>query len=286
MKIAVENMSSPDAGATVWWAMSGSVSLDKLREAWLIQGLDVSWLPSPPSPDQRLGRAVRAVTEQRVLARPLTRRGSYAIVVEELLTSVSADDAKLRHEQRLSVRVCNDALLFSEQNKLSDTILREFDALRDVLDSNDIAEWLSEDVLRQRLHGTKLRPRGGVYYVLPSACATWRRVCAALEWCQIGQCYTLPTLNGADATRAVLDALTRDVGDDVDEVYAQIAKGVGKRALAARVDDCNGLLARLEQYEGLLGGALQSVRDRVAAVQDAAMVAAMQIEAAALPPEE
>lgn len=286
MKIAIENMNSADAGATVWWAMNGSVSLDRLTAAWVAQGLDVSWLPSPPSADQRLGRAVRSVTEQRVLARPLSRRGSYAIVVEQLLASASVDDAKLRHEQCLSVRVSGEALIFSAQNKLSDTIAREFDALRGVLDSNDVAEWLSEEVLRHRLHGTKLRPRGGIYYVLPRACETWRKVCAALESCAVGQCYTLPTLNGDDATRAVLDALTRDVGADIDEMYAQIAKGVGKRALSARVEDCNSLMARLAHYEGMLGSALEGVRARVTAVQDAALTAALQVEAAELAPED
>jgi hypothetical protein len=48
------------------------------------------------------------------------------------------------------------------------------------------------------------------------------------------------------------------------------------------VQDCDSLLARLASYEGLLGGALDAVRQRVVSVQDKVLAAAFAAEAEAL----
>lgn len=277
--IAVQGMTSEQAGATVWWTMSGSVSLTRLREAWIGQGLPADWLPEAPSAEQKLGRAVATFTSQRVLARPLSRRGHYAIVVESVEDGGS--DLTLHHQQTLAVKIVEGWPRFSEPCSLADAILQAFDAQDGLLNSNDIAEWLSESILRRRIYGTKLRPRGGLYYVLPAQMKLWRKICDVVAECKLGSCYTLPTLAGDDATRAVLDALTRDVGSDVETIQTQIAQGVGVRALRARVEDCNGLLARLAQYETLLGSALDAVREKVTVAQDAALLAAFQVESAA-----
>jgi hypothetical protein len=80
----------------------------------------------------------------------------------------------------------------------------------------------------------------------------------------------------------VLDALVRDVNEEADDYSEAVTGGkVGARGLRARVNDCDALLARIAQYEGLLGSALDGIRARVQSVQDAAMVAAFQAEAAA-----
>lgn len=269
-----------DAGATVWWTLAGNVRLDKLREAWLAEGLDAHLLPDEPSPEQKLGRAVRSVGDNRTLARPLARRGHWAIVREAVAGEGTM--AWLEHKQELTVRIPNGGTLpqfIGGEGDLEAHIQHAFDAQHGLLDRDDVALWLVK-VLSNTLYATPLRQRGGLYYVLPNRVDLWRKVAAAVEAAEAGSCYTLPTVSGDEATRAVLDALVHDVRSEADKYNDLITTGTqGKRALRARVEDCNFLLEKLNQYEGLLGGALQAVRDRVQGVQDAALAAAFVVEA-------
>lgn len=281
--VAVQEFNG-EAGGTVWWTLRGSVKIDDLAQAWRDFGLDPQWLPALPSIEKRLGRAVERVAtpsarQDRVLARPVSRAGHWALVLEEVQGSDAS--ATVSHSTALTVRVAKGVVEYSDPyHPLASRVADAFAAQEGLLDRDDLAIWLV-DVLRGRLYGTRLRPRGAPYYLLPAHLSVWRQVCDAVRKAGAGDCYTLPTLRGEEATRAVLDALVRDVTDEADDYRDAIAGGVGARALRARVKDCDGLLSRISQYEGLLGGALDGIRARVQEVQDAAMVAAFQAEAAA-----
>lgn len=271
------------AGATVWWTLRGDVRLDTLAQHWQQAGLPADWLPDLPTADKRLGRAVTSVSELRKLARPVERRGHWAIVAE--VVEGDGDAATLRHAQVLSVRLeagephFTDAGLTSQSILLSAQIRSVWDAQEGLLHRDDVALWLSK--LIARVYGTPLRSRGGLYYVLPSQVERWRAITSCVEAAGAGSTYTLPTLAGEDATRAVLDALARDVADDVQQYTDQILSGnQGPRALRARVRDCDTLLERLTQYDALLGGALDTVRQSVLTAQELAVVAALRVEAA------
>ena len=282
--VAVQGFTG-EAGGTVWWTLRGSVRLAALQDAWHRAGLNPAWLPELPSTEKRLGRAVERVASpsaksDRVLARPIARSGHWALVAE----SVQGSDANATvvHSTSLTVRVVKGLIEYSDPwHPLASQVAAEFNAQDGLLDRDDLAIWLV-DLLRGRLYGTRLRPRGAPYYLLPAHLGVWRQVCDAVGAADAGDCYTLPTLQGQEATRAVLDALVRDVNDDADDYSAAVTGGkVGPRGLRARVNDCDALLERIAQYEGLLGGALEGIRARVQSVQDAAMVAALQAEAAA-----
>lgn len=271
-----------NAGATVWWTLASTVSLDMLRQAWLAEGLDPEWLPAPPSPEQKLSRAVRSVTDLRTLARPLARRGHWAIVREEVHGEGTI--AMLSHKQELTARILPGATLpvyhgGDDDGAMARVIDRAFAEQEGLLDRDDVALWLVK-VIERRIYGTPLRQRGGLYYVLPAQIDTWRSIVRAVQNASAGACYTLPTVQGEEATRAVLDALTHDVEGAAVEYNTAVTEGtLGKRALRARVADCDALLDKLAQYEGLLGGALDKVRGKVVQVQDAALAAAFAAEA-------
>ncbi len=272
------------AGATVMWKLRGGIYLHTLADAWATQGLPANWLPALPSAEQMLGRAVRSVSDMRLLARPISRRGAWAIVNEDVV-----GEDTLAHEQTLVARIRHESIDFDVRTAagwtLRDRVAEAFAAQEGLLDRDDLAKWLV-GVIRQ-MHGVPLRPRGAIYYLLPTQVETWRRVCDAIREAKAGECYTLPTLQSADATRAVLDALVDDVESEANDMADAIGSGKLKsRALRARVEDCNQLLERLAQYDGLLGNALSTVRARVSSVQDAALVAAFKVEAEALAEEQ
>jgi|688.fasta_scaffold174618_2 hypothetical protein len=284
--IAVNDFSG-NAGATVWWSLSGNVTAVTLRDAWARHGLDARIpLPDLPSPEQRLGRAVETVKDAHTIVRPVRRSGHWAIVSESV--AGTGDAATLQHSHELSVliRPGRTEVECSEITPKTERILASYAAQEGWYHRDDLSLWLAEVI--KRLHGTRLRPRGAPYYLLPDRVQTWRDMTAAFADAKVGTLYTLPTLAGDEAVSAVLDALTRDVADESDDLLASTElDGNGKRrqgvrALRARVQDCDSLLSRLASYEGLLGGALDAVRQRVVSVQDKVLAAAFAAEAEAL----
>lgn len=267
-----------NAGATVWWTLAGETAADKLGDAWRAQNLPGDWLPELPSIEKRMSRAVQCVQEQRKLTRPIERRGHWGIVAE--VVRGEGASATLQHDVVLTVRVESGQIVYSDPwHPLAGQIAAEYSRQDGLLHRDDVALWLV-DVVR-RLYGTPLRPRGGLYYVLPAQVETWRRVCAAIESAGAGTSYTLPTLQGEEATRAVLDALVRDVESQANEYRENILGGnLKKRALEARVRDCDALIEHLSQYEALLGSTVETVKKLVVDVQDTAISAAYTLAAA------
>lgn len=277
---AVQNFNG-DAGATIFWTLTGWVHYEKLLAAWVAQGLNPADLPDLPTPEKRLGRAVGQVSELRRLARPVERRGHWAIVLESV--EGEGDAARVVHTQSLTVRIVAGAPEYKHTGDqslaLSIAIADEYLRRDSYLHRDDISLWLSKVI--NSLHGTPLRPKGGMYYLLPCHVEHWRKVCTALEASGAGSCYTIPTLRDSqEATRAVLDALVRDVSDTASDYAEKVHSGtLGGRALRARVKDCDALLERIAAYEGLLGGAVDVLRARVVTVQDTALAAAFAAEA-------
>ena len=270
-----------NAGATVWWSLTGNVPAATLQAAWAAHGLDAEVpLPPLPSPEERLGRAVEGVRGPHTLVRPIKRRGAWGVVHEEVVGT--GDAATLAHSHSLTVIIQPGQTypVCSEDTPIGQRILAAFDAQEGLYHRDDISLWLAAVI--KRLHGTRLRPRGAPYYLLPSRVDLWRRLTAAFTAGGAGTLYTLPTLAGDEAIAAVLDALTRDVEDDAGDLVKACDGSQGVRALRARVKDADDLLVRLSQYEGLLGGALDAIRNRVVSVQDQVLAAAFAAEAAAL----
>ena len=267
-----------EAGGTAWWTLGKDVRLSELAEAWARAGLPEDWLPELPSLEQRLGRAVRTVTALRKLARPIARKGHWALVSEVVTKDAEGNAAGVTHEQTATVQIRHGELHFEPYYAPQvDAISGAYHASYGVLDRDDVALWLVE--VLEKVHGTPLRPRGGVYYVPSGELNRWRTIGKVLADAKAGDVYTLPTLAGDEAHRAVLDALTREVLEATAEVEAQALEGAVKgRGLRSRVRECEALTARIGAYESLLGAAVDKLRDSVARASDCALQAALQIE--------
>lgn len=268
------------AGATTWWMLEGAVALSALQAAWLDQGLDEAWLPEAPSPEQRLGRAVRTVSDLRHLARPVTRRGHWALVHE--VVEGAGESATVSHRSMFTARIPAKGTwpLFSEYNATADAIERHYAESEGRLERDDVALWLVE--VLDRLAAVPVRPRGGVYYVLPAHLPAWRAVGRALTAVACGTVVCLPTMRGDEAQRAILLALQHQIESETAAIESAALDGsVGKRALRARAADCGGMLGRLSAYEGLLGPLVDGLRATVESARQAAEHAALALEAIA-----
>lgn len=287
--IAVEDFVGA-AGATVWWSLH-QTTLAELEPVWVAAGLPSALLPPPPTPERRLGRAVReairtAPVAGRLEGTPIKRRGAWQVDHADVVDTGGTVAKGVEFLAVARAQIEGDALVLDDLGTLSGyevcaEIRRIYERDSTLLDANDVGLWLTS-LIERTFSGIRLRRAGGCYYVPPANAESLAVVANLLREAGVGEVQLLPTLPSEAAAQAVLSALAAEVGDVTDAVAAEISEGnVGVRALRSRVASLDDLVAKLGDYESLLGSALDSVRQRVTDAQTAATLAAFEIEAKA-----
>jgi len=256
------------AGATVWWTLSGSIDLDRLRAAWVAEGQDEKELPVPPSPAAALRAAMMEHKARNRIVRPLD--GGWAIKDEHMLEDKSDLDyspavvkAKVTIAGTLSMD--GDWTLRREIQESYDALLWEIDPAR-------VSSWLSSYV--GELGGIALRGTGGIYYLPPWALAKWERLVRVLASAGARHIlYDMPTMKSAGAVRAIIDGLTADLQTALDLLDKEMSSGLGEKALETRRIRVEEMQVKLERYETLLGSKLEDIRARIGSAQAAVSAA-------------
>lgn len=258
------------AGLVSYWRVAeGGISLQTLRTAWAKQGLDEALLPSPPDSLTALGRAVADLAERRILVRPLARRGAWMIVKETVL-----EDNSLAYRQLVRVSMNSDVLLpqvdaeeadEGERRWLHAQVTARFQSHEGMLVSNDITSWLVS-IVKKHASAVSLRDTGGVYFIPRDKIDFWRKVKGAVEATAGYNVFVIPAMKNAEAVAAITDAMTKEANDIVAKIQDELSKtgdeALGKRAVTSREEIVAALLAKLGEYEGLLGRQL-GVRERI-----------------------
>ena len=258
----------PDAGAIVWWRLSGDVTLLALAAAWEAAGLPDVALPSLPGDAAALSHAVHSVAERRTLSRPLAD-GGRALVREH------ADGADLDYDVSLRARVSEGGVLTLDPPDHPDaaTVRDAFNAARQNLGEGRVGGWLVR--LVARVDGIRLRDGGGVYFVPATRVAEWRRMAGALMAAHPAHRVNLvPALRAEDAVAAVLDALSVEA----DATAVEMLEGVDDltaRRTEGRVARTEAMLAKVARYEALLGQMAGDVAGRLEALRGSLAAAAL-----------
>jgi len=259
------------AGVMAMWNMSGPFDCAKLREAWVNAGLDVDLpLPDAPTPKRALFNTVHKLKSRQFFPRGLGN-GGYAFIDESRV-----DEQRLTHEQALSVCIDkNGALVVSPwDHPRADDVRAEYARQCDAWSATDMGRYFSEQAL-PALHATSLKRSGGCYYVPAEYVDTYRRAKAAIEKVSASAMYEIPMMTKGDAVRVVLDALLAEATKMADDTADQLADpdALGKRALRTRSRECDAMVAKLVAYEGLLGNALDGIKNRVCDLRGDAVAA-------------
>lgn len=269
--------STPQAGAVVWWELSGMVDAEKLRGAWQAAGLDGALVPEDPSPKTALKRAVDTLAEKRKLVRPF--QGGYSLVDEiesgERLEYSQAVNATLDSVGNLKVEPA--------EGKLADLICASYQAHLEQLVPADISGLLVRTC--ESLNAVALRARGGFYFLPPDAVGKFRAAVCVLRSVSSHLVYELPALKTESAVAAILAAVEREASAEIEEFEAILLAGaVGPRALKSKVRKCAGVADKVAEYEQLLGLSMTELQERLAGLRsrltEASLLAA-EAEAAA-----
>lgn len=265
-----------EAGAIVWWRLSGKVAADKLRAAWKERGLDIDIVPDNPSPEVSLHRAVCEQQEKRRLIRPLAGVRGWAIVDEH------ADDKtdKLDWNQTCTVKinVVGQVAIEPSDSVLAAEIMQDFHTGLENLDPQDISGWLVR--LAREVDAVGLREGGGVYFVPRSELGTWRKMVDALRAVSAHSIYEIPALRSSEAVSAILDAVQSEAEQKVKTLEEILDDNkLGARGLRSKIESCANMERKVGAYEALLGQKLEAIRERLASLQARLSEAALAAEA-------
>jgi hypothetical protein len=252
------------AGAIVYWRLSGTINAAQLEEAWQNANLALELLPETPSPEAALRRAVYEQKERRRLARKLPNGKGWALVNE----LVDGDDL----EYEISIRVFLNKVgqvefempedVRPEEQQMCTQIEASFYQHLDELSAADVSAWLVG--FSAKCSAVSLRERGGIYFVPRQNLAYWRSAYKAIQSVSGHSCYEIPALKSDEAVDAILDAVTREAQAAAEAMAEELASGdLQSRALANREERCTSMLAKLKQYEDLLGRSMGAITDRV-----------------------
>lgn len=126
--------------------------------------------------------------------------------------------------------------------------------------------------LTRKLYGAPLRDNGGFYLLPPGSCPTWAALTPGLR--SIGfkpitiRMHDSPE-NIAAASEAAAGSLEADIAELVADLEKATTKGMRAGAIERRVALCDELTAKAELFLGVLGGAGNTITERLKALHTA-----------------
>jgi len=262
-------------GACIYWALSDGTPIDEVKQGFKGLGL-ANLLPRMTNDAGALARALRThFPNQRTLLRSITGGKGYAVVHEH------DDKAVGKMQYREQVRVSFDSaggLVFKPSSPLLDAGIRE--SYR--VESGKLSAAKMGTVLvrcAQHLGGIPLRPRGGFYWMPENKMSKWEQVAEIVSNANRGnKSYALKTTADVETLSAVSDALKAQVTKRLEAVEASLqSDDQGKRALASKEKEARELDELMQDYEAVLGEALDDLRERAEEAEAAAALAILSL---------
>ena len=262
-------------GACVYWSLSDGTPIDVVEQGFKALGL-VGFLPRMTNDAGALARALRThFPSSRTLLRSIDGSKGYAVVHEH-------DDKGVgKMQYREEVRVSFDSaggLTFTPANPLFDMGVRE--SYR-VESGKMSAAKLGTVLVRcaQSMGGIPLRPRGGFYWMPEGKMGKWAQVAEIVAGANRGnKSYALKTTADVETLSAVSDALKAQVTKRLEAVEASLqSDDSGRRALASKEKEARALDELMQDYEAVLGEALDDLRDRAEEAEAAAAMAILSL---------
>jgi len=255
------------AGRIVYWGLNGTVEYESLKEACVAADLPDRLMPFPPTSDRALKRSFDGfLSEHKLVARAIKQMPGYSLFKE------TQQPTRVRLTPELSVYVRDvgsyiPQLTFTpDDHPLCKEIRKRFLFAISELDSVAVSAWLNKCLIE--VEAISLRPMGGFYFVPRQHTQRWMELIEPLKQTSHHRFYTIPALSTDDVMAAVLDGLTAEASRVAEEIEVDIQSGgLGKRALAARIDRCDVMNRKFATYEGVVNTKLDTLRTAFANLQ-------------------
>lgn len=254
------------AGAMVWWELSGPVLLEDMKEALEAEGWDETATPEPASLALALGRAAgAALASKRQLLRPLSKRGSWEIVQESV---VSEDDDYVgdvvegcQYKSVLKGWVEDGAIVLRGDPEMAAKVRALVPNYQATIEVTDFSSWLLDQAAA--CHAVALRSRGGFYFIPKERLDRWQAVKRVTRACSGHSLREISAMRTEEAVEAIMSAVTREVVASFSEMEEWMKKdnfsNRGANVVEANLEKAR---EKVELYSKLLGAGMESVMAR------------------------
>jgi hypothetical protein len=267
----MQNTTINIGGQIAFWQLSNKTNLKALTASLTDLGFK-DCLPEPRTTFAALRDALIALySGPEMLVRPLDGRAGCTVVREE------KGETENTYTKEVSITL-HDIENFP--TAVNPELVALYNKNLQLLHSNSLTTVLVKIVTN--LHGTCLRPSGGVYWISKRHADTWAAVAKAVEAAGDGnQVFTLKVQDDEGMIKAVIAGLTAEMDGVTTDVEAKVASGeLGERGLLSQSKRAEAAAAKLAEYEAALGVGLESIKARLEAAQTSAFKASLAASAA------
>ena len=295
-------------GSSVYWSLKTDQKRETLVAAWEAAGLDPKMVPGTRGDAPALWLACAAYVDLRnagqattgaplLIARTVpTVKGDGKHVIA-IVSEAWSDDTRTETRDatystgirvmRHTDGVRDDLEILNATEEQATFIRNAYAAERDRLPHSTVGNWLANRVIPS-LGGVNMKTAadgakssGGLYYLPPGAVEVWRTMVGALRAADAGRFYELPTMRSEQAVEAILDAFAAEVEKATAKLEdALIEDELGQKAIKTAGDTARAMVAKVAQYESILGRSLDGLRDQAERTVAAATAAALAVDAA------
>lgn len=264
------------AGSVTWWSLVGNVNAARLQSAWIDAGYAESDLPSLPSEQVALRRALRQYEGNHRLIRSLPD-GAFAVVQERFVDVDGRSDVEFETVFKAWVD-SGCAVVDTDNGEVEDAVDILFEKAKLTYEAQDLSSWFVSRV--EEAQAVALRDRGGIYFVPEHTARAWSKFADLIKSVSACRIYEIPAMRNARAIEAVLDAMVREAQSVSDAMAEELDRGsLGVRALDRRRARCDEMAAKIASYESLLGVKLDQIRESFELLQARAAQAITALEA-------
>ena len=287
------------AGSILYWDGEGTAQRNELLDAWVAQGLDPDLLLALPSPTIALTRSCDdAIRGNKARTKKNAGHEQWLIYdVHPNRTDKFTDLCTVslvldgNGDKVLTIVPAPGAPMAAVQ-QISDTLRERFPIHQQRLEVRDMNNWLNKDLLpgQGMCNAVALKYRSGFWYVMPAYMEIAEKIMAALNQATAYVFNSIPAMQSEGAVASILRGITmaaESQADAIDKIIEEEAAGVtdrkprGKRAWETCATDCDAMIAKVEEYETLLGASLDTMRERLTDLAAASTEAAMEAESKA-----
>lgn len=282
--VAVTDEMKDAAGILVFWELSGLVAMEDFVEAIAADGWEPELAPVAPSMEVALGRAATSVlADKRMLLRPLSRRGSWEILREQVSLDVDDGEERVKHESLLRGSVQRSGsevqIQITGDPDLKQAVLAKVGFYSSTLTASDVSNWMLAQA--NRLHAVGLRSRGGFYFIPRDRIEDWHRVVRVIRACSSHQVYEIPAMRTDEAVEAILASVRAEAASKMAELEAWLAGDVhSTRGYNASERAVVAVQAKLRHYAELLGREMPDLDGRLVQLTGALTAARLAEQAA------
>jgi len=269
-------MQEGTCGAICWWSLREGADHEKLCKR-IEEVLDVVYGKQMPRP--------RPVSKRAAMHRSLVgvlSSGTLRVLNASQMRSIVVHVGKqvegsnlIQPESIWQLRIDKDQVVEDLRNSeyITAAIVQDFqntyNSVLKAVDVSDLSSWMVE-CIDTVMGGVSLRKStGGTYFVSKENMPLLRALKQLLP--EFGsQLFMVPALPSADATEAVLDALNHEINQSAEAIGEEIAAmtpDTQQRVFTSRLAKIEELTARAKKFEGLMGGSLDVIRDKLSTLQ-------------------